>query len=573
MALNLKESVSDVQQLDIAIIGAGISGLYSGWRLLADIHEKSSEQAKPTIAVFEMGNRIGGRLFSVRNYPGIPNLVGELGGMRYMEHQEIANSLINKFKLKSEDFPVADDKNLIYLRGQRFHESDYGKPNFSTKYNLDERFQGIHPDKLFTKIVDEVLERNGEKPGVKDRKYWDEIKDKLIYHKGPDKGCKLMDMGFWNLLMDQVGHEGYNFLSDAGAYHSNTINWNAAEAMPYMIGDFTGDVKFKTITGGFDLIAECLAEAFIEAGGSIYIKSQLLNFKKNDNKEIPYKYQLEIRNTSNNEEQNIYCNKIILAMPRRSLELLNPDNVLFENGENTTFLHYVRSVIGEPSFKLLMAFEPGEYKKPWWYNTLGIEKGRSVTDLPMRQCYYFGTDPETKASLMLASYNDMRTVDFWKPLEPLDAGKQYLKSFKTNLLDFERYKPDETQFASIQELIAAQEKYPEGYKRIVEHSLSQLQELHGLNSIPKPFATMFANWDDDPFGGGYHAWKARYNVGEVMKYMRKPKINEEIHICGEAYSDQQGWIEGAFCVAEKMLQEEFGMAHPEWLNKDYYLGR
>jgi monoamine oxidase len=61
-------------------------------------------------------------------------------------------------------------------------------------------------------------------------------------------------------------------------------------------------------------------------------------------------------------------------------------------------------------------------------------------------------------------------------------------------------------------------------------------------------------------------------VKDVMPYMRKPDANERIHICGEAYSDQQGWVEGAFCEAEKMLQEHFGMKRPVWLSKGYYMG-
>jgi len=58
----------------------------------------------------------------------------------------------------------------------------------------------------------------------------------------------------------------------------------------------------------------------------------------------------------------------------------------------------------------------------------------------------------------------------------------------------------------------------------------------------------------------------------VMVFMRKPDVAEQIHICGEAYSGQQGWVEGAICVAEKMLQEHFAMPWPGWLEKDYYLG-
>ena len=59
------------------------------------------------------------------------------------------------------------------------------------------------------------------------------------------------------------------------------------------------------------------------------------------------------------------------------------------------------------------------------------------------------------------------------------------------------------------------------------------------------------------FGAGYHAWKAGFSVKDVMPYMRKPLQDENIHIIGEAYSDQQGWVEDAFCEAEKMLEEHY----------------
>ncbi|QHT65333.1 hypothetical protein GXP67_00910 [Rhodocytophaga rosea] len=493
-----------------------------------------------------------------------------------MDHQKIAYNLINNvFKLKSEDFPMGDkDKNIIYLRGQRFNESLFGRTGFITNYNLNEAFQGKHPDDLFTFIVNNVLVDNKLDAGPKDRQTWDKIKENLTYHRGPDKGEKLSNMGFWNLIKDQIGNEGYNYLSDASAYYSNTINWNAAEAMPYIIGDFVGDVKYNTIEGGFDRIAEELAKAFIVEGGEIFIESQLINFRHNKDDKYPYRYILEIRNTTDNIEHFVYCNDIILAMPRRSLELINQDNCLFENGENVELLHNLRSVLGEPSFKLLMAFTAEPNQKPWWYNELGITHGRSITDLPIRQCYYFGSDPYTHASLMLASYNDMRTVDFWKPLEISDPSKANYKSSVNSESGLERFTPKSTSFVSKKDLEIASKKYKQAPERMVAHTLDQLREMHGLKFIEEPFTTMYENWNDDPYGGGYHAWKARYDVGKVMKYMRRPKQDENIYICGEAYSDQQGWIEGALCVAEKMMQDEFNMSKPsEWLDDNYYLGR
>ncbi|MFT6709512.1 MAG: hypothetical protein ACJATF_004379 [Flavobacteriales bacterium] len=54
--------------------------------------------------------------------------------------------------------------------------------------------------------------------------------------------------------------------------------------------------------------------------------------------------------------------------------------------------------------------------------------------------------------------------------------------------------------------------------------------------------------------------------------MRQPQKDERIFIVGEAYSDQQGWVEGAFCVTEHIMREKYGLECPDWLDKDYYLG-
>ncbi len=107
-----------------------------------------------------------------------------------------------------------------------------------------------------------------------------------------------------------------------------------------------------------------------------------------------------------------------------------------------------------------------------------------------------------------------------------------------------------------------------------DEAMQQVRELHGMGpeEIPGPYVTWFKDRSQDPFGGGYHAWDARVDVENVMKFMRRPFADEHVHVCGEAYSDQQGWVEGAFCVAEHMLQDWYGLAWPTWLNRDYYLG-
>ena len=48
--------------------------------------------------------------------------------------------------------------------------------------------------------------------------------------------------------------------------------------------------------------------------------------------------------------------------------------------------------------------------------------------------------------------------------------------------------------------------------------------------------------------------------------MRKPVLQQDIYIVGEAYSYGQGWVEGALDTAESTLQDFFGLKPPSWLN-------
>src|SRR6202166_4435962 len=69
--------------LDVAVVGGGVSGAYALWRL---------RQERPNLSVrlFEVSERIGGRLHSV-SFPQAPHLVAEAGGMRFLEaHRHVS---------------------------------------------------------------------------------------------------------------------------------------------------------------------------------------------------------------------------------------------------------------------------------------------------------------------------------------------------------------------------------------------------------------------------------------------------------------------------------------------------
>ena len=74
-----------------------------------------------------------------------------------------------------------------------------------------------------------------------------------------------------------------------------------------------------------------------------------------------------------------------------------------------------------PAIKIIMNFtqnwlDVGHSNKPELQPFRSVEqmRGVSVTDLPIRQCLYFGNNNQ---NFLLASYNDMVTAEFWKYLQ------------------------------------------------------------------------------------------------------------------------------------------------------------
>jgi monoamine oxidase len=92
--------------LDTAVVGAGVGGLYTTWRLLA------CGQPPDGIGVFEASERVGGRLFSVSK-PGTPGIAAEFGEMRFLASHALITSIATKFDLATREFPAGGPENIL----------------------------------------------------------------------------------------------------------------------------------------------------------------------------------------------------------------------------------------------------------------------------------------------------------------------------------------------------------------------------------------------------------------------------------------------------------------------------
>jgi monoamine oxidase len=82
----------------------------------------------------------------------------------------------------------------------------------------------------------------------------------------------------------------------------------------------------------------------------------------------------------------------------------------------------------------------------------------------------------------------------------------------------------------------------------------QLSAVHRME-IPAAKDAVCRNWSDDPFGGGWNTWNIGIQSEKVMGKMAKPFIAVPLYICGDAYSNFQGWAEGALETADMVLEK------------------
>ena len=95
--------------------------------------------------------------------------------------------------------------------------------------------------------------------------------------------------------------------------------------------------------------------------------------------------------------------------------------------------------------------------------------------------------------------------------------------------------------------------------------------MHGV-VVPPPIDSLFHDWNEDPYGGGWHYWNPFVKSWEVMPRVCRPSARHPLFVCGESFSLEQGWVEGALNTAEHVLETYFQLGRPGWLPADYSIG-
>ena len=516
--------------LDVAVIGGGVSGVYAAWRLMRDSGPSTFANGggRPRITVFEGSARIGGRLLSVTP-PGMPDTSCELGGMRFMTRHVLVSALIEYFELEPGAFPVAEPNNIAFLRGTQLRISDLNNPKeIPYRFSDVERRVVADPNSgLLMYALQQII------PNCLDITYEElvaEVQGAMF------AGRPLRDHGFWNLLARILTPDAYAFVRDSCGYDLIVSNTNAADAILFILSDFGPGVVYSRCVNGYDQLPQKLAAEFQQAGGQVQLNTWLTSFDSATLADGSNGVQLKFRDGS-----TTFARHLILAMPRRSLELLDHTGSVLDASHKDVWT-LIESVYPIPMLKIFLA-----YPYPWW-KAAGVQKGRTLTDLPIRQCYYWDvvkSGPHTEGnSVLLASYDDENSVSFWAGLRKQTMDTEYWQSTKqigsdpTSQNDWAYYRAP---------------------KAMVEEAHRQIVQMHGVGYAPEPYDATYRDWAEDPYGGGINVWQIGANSSEVIASIINPRPGIPVYVCGEAYSHEQGWVEGALNTTELMLKKCFGL--------------
>ncbi|MGB1090777.1 MAG: flavin monoamine oxidase family protein, partial [Oceanobacter sp.] len=574
-----EHELPDGKKFSVVIVGAGMSGLYSAWRL-------QEEKGITDVAIFEQLNRTGGRLDSdlvefnnLDKSPGQPDTITvkeEQGGMRFLfNDMDDLMALFLMLDLQDQivPFPMnSGGNNRLYYRGKSFtvaesKENDYAI--WSELYNLKPEEQGVNPKDIVNTVFNRILQANPQftdRPNDRSPTFWQDFR---LDCKWEGKG--LNEWSLWDLFTAMgYSQECITMLYRVLGFNGTFLSKMNAGVAYQLLEDFPADVQFRTFKDGFSTLPNALVDR-IKAKICLERTIQKIDYdSKNE------EYILTYSKVGSAVTKEVRADKVILGLPRLALEKLffKSDALNKLDKEKSQKLWYnLQSASNQPLLKINLY-----YDKAWWGNGISgrppVEFGPNFADLPTGSVYpFYAVDNKLAASLM---YNELEhghkpDDELAKTLSDISESKYSKPAALTIYCDYlninfwsalqnvsEPYHhPDQATFIK-----DAPGDMTPASKAVVEQATKFFQDIFNTHFVPAPVLTSARIWEGSVQPGahpgyGVHQWAVGFDDRKVMEELVEPLDN--LFTCGEAFSDYQGWVEGALRSTDLVLKKAFDL--------------
>lgn len=613
--------------VEFAIVGGGIAGLYCAWRLT---------RIGKNVCVFEASKHLGGRILTKRfpddskersakkddnSAKGIAEFVAEFGPMRIEpEQQPLLDELLTQIDIKDPhekqkspsdtvkpdpvqpgtvmpqatkappylvDFspytsPTSDNEPIYPLEGEESSQQspmDLLKLAFARilgrlvvpqyKPKIEGAGEQGGADTAASKIssperLHHCLE-NGRRAltlalasrqpgwqGAFDRwindleeEDYQSFREFAEFEYDKRNRVPLWNMGFWNLLTDVLSHNAVIRLRDMGTfYHFISENPNAAEWLVFWLRGFKTSEKLKGIDQGMDSMTEILKkDVLAKCKDGVQCEWELQSLALAGKR---------IKLSFKNGKEKI-AKHIVLALPASALKrvVAASDPVI-----RTKFEGQLDAVFGLPMVKAFFIV-----KRRWWEED--YRANVYATRVPTRELHYWkSARPESKKGMVMV-YTDRPGSSFW-----------------ANYVESVGHQTDASWDGvdSSQALEGIVDVKPVNQQKRLILKFLQYAKSAGVESLRASDIEYcgIRDWGREPYVGAAHTWRPERKSWETMSVMSEIKLGEEafVHVCGEAYSDYQGFIEGALRSTKHTLHridQRFGTPTP-WLCRNQGCG-
>ena len=403
---------------------------------------------------------------------------------------------------------LANGKNKILLLernnrlGGRLHT--YNKKNINYEIggarfhkghkNLFELIKMFNLEKMLVPITNDITFMP-IKNKFKKKYDTNKIIDKLLEKSSSISKIDLLKTNLSKLSDKLLDLEESNYFKSSFEYISELENLNAYESIETFKNDLNHKLQFYLFKNGFSELIELMGKFLQENNCDIKLQHTLINIKKE--KET---YILDILNSSNSNSNSYKTNSNSYKTNSNSYKtnnlILALDKTALLSIPYLKPIHSIlNSVEGIPLLRIYAIYPADPKTKKVWFHDIG----KVTTDLDIKYIIPYNI----KTGLIMISYTDQKLALQWNNMG-----------------------------TDLQNNIA-----------------KQLKKLFPNKKIPKPTYIKPHFWNN-----GIHFWKDNKEGFVESKKILQPFKNESLYICGEAYSERQGWVEGALESSEEVIK-------------------
>ncbi|MGD0237544.1 MAG: FAD-dependent oxidoreductase [Syntrophorhabdales bacterium] len=491
-------------------MGGGITGLYTCLQLWK---QKGPDHR---MALFEASSRFGGRIETVE----MDGFLAEYGPMRFEKRaQPLLMGLVHELGLETSYFPpymAATDPESLYSLG----EDDLwpqGGPSGVQLNTLE----------LLSLGILRVLQASGGNiNNPRDPRHWEWWAElgESFYHElrtlTTFQGERLYNTGFWNVLSAVLSHRALTKIINYGTfYHSIHQNLSAAECIIFWLRGLHPNETMVGIKEGAEAVITKLVERLSSLQPEpipLYRNHKLVDIQEEDGQYL----RLEL-SALPGRSVTVYARHMVLALPRsplRKLASFFPDAIV----------RLIDSVIPIPLFKCFYVT-----KEPWWNQHTLPQTGAS--SVPTRELHYYYREEGAEKRGMVMVYGDSPSRHFWQSFITQDPHLQVELNQDKRLRE-----------------------YYLKYLSLAPHTADRSKREARADAL-----TCFGirDFSCEPFEAGVHFWKPGVQIEDaIMKLSAFPLSRAShsdniLHVCGEAYSDFQGFIEGGLRTVHAAVRQ------------------